>query len=115
MIQTAMQATELEPQSMEDRILRIVNERATLTLDQLVEHMSASNWAPAFLAVDRLSRSGHIRLRRTKNREYEISRRYGHALGLPRSESRGHRHWTRPHTKRAGRTHTDTRYGTASV
>lgn len=81
--ETAIPLSADERRPLDDRILNIVDERGTITLDQLVTSiMPAGNWAPVFLATDRLSRSGQIRLRRMKNGEYEISGRYGYASGL---------------------------------
>lgn len=65
-----------ERPSIEDWILNIVNARGAVTLDQFGEFVSSASWASAFLAVDRLSRSGEMTLRRIKNGDYQISSRY---------------------------------------
>jgi hypothetical protein len=68
-----LQTGEYGRHATEDRILQILKERGPLTLDQLGELVSPGGWAPSFLAIDRLSRSGHIALRRTHYGDYEMS------------------------------------------
>lgn len=73
---TTVERTGQERPSIEDWILNIVDARGAVTLDQLGEFVSSASWVSAFLAVDRLSRSGQITLRRIENGDYQISSRY---------------------------------------
>jgi hypothetical protein len=59
--------------SMEEWVLEILRQRRLHTLDQLGLLLPAANWAQLFLAVDRLSRSGAITLRKNGQGEYLLS------------------------------------------
>jgi hypothetical protein len=54
--------TEPEKPSMDEWVLSILQEHGTQTLDRLGALLPHVNWAQLFLAIDRLSRSGHIAL-----------------------------------------------------
>ena len=58
--------------STEEVLLNILRKEQVRTMDSLVE-ASGLDWSQVFLAVDRLSRSGDIRLQRAGGRQYEIS------------------------------------------
>ena len=85
-----LQTGEYDRHSAEDRILQILKVRGPMTLDQLGELVTPGGWAPSFLAIDRLSRSGHIELRRTKYGDYTMSLR-------PRREYTPHENHHRAH------------------
>lgn len=57
--------------STDERILSVLK-RGPQTLGQLSALPDVS-WAQAFLAIDRLSRSGAISLKRTAGRDYQVS------------------------------------------
>jgi hypothetical protein len=59
--------------SMDEWILATVQDRGGLTLDQLASTLPQPNWSQVFLAVDRLSRAGSIRLLVTAGKDYHIS------------------------------------------
>ncbi len=56
----------------EAMVLDILRNGQVRTMDSLVE-ASGLDWPQVFLAIDRLSRSGDIRLQRGGGRQYEIS------------------------------------------
>jgi hypothetical protein len=45
-----------------DQILEVVRSRPDCTLDELILSLSGLSWSEVFLEVDRLSRSGQLRL-----------------------------------------------------
>jgi hypothetical protein len=55
----------------EQRLLDVVKE-GPFTFDALSTRVEM-NWSQMFFAVDRLSRSRHVALRRTHSREYVVS------------------------------------------
>jgi hypothetical protein len=59
--------------SMDEWILATVQECGGLTLDQLTRVLPRPNWSQVFLAIDRLSRAGGIRLLVTAGKDYSIS------------------------------------------
>ena len=58
--------------STEEMVLDILGNGQVRTMDSLVE-ASGLDWSQVFLAIDRLSRSGDIRLQRGVARQYEVS------------------------------------------
>ena len=58
--------------STEEMVLDILGNGQVRTMDSLVE-ASGLDWSQVFLAIDRLSRSGDIRLQRGVGRQYEVS------------------------------------------
>jgi hypothetical protein len=56
--------------SMKEWVLSTVREHGMVTLDELGTFLPQANWAQLFLAIDRLSRDGAIRLRLLGNGEY---------------------------------------------
>jgi predicted transcriptional regulator len=57
--------------STEEVLLNILRKEQVRTMDSLVE-ASGLDWSQVFLAIDRLSRSGDIRLQRAGGLQYEV-------------------------------------------
>jgi hypothetical protein len=62
----------LERSSVEEWLLRVLMEQGERSLDELEQSLPETNWAQFFLAIDKLSRSGRICLRRAKDGNYII-------------------------------------------
>jgi hypothetical protein len=56
-----------------DLVLRIVRRKRTCDLDELLEGCPSYTWTQVFLEVDRLSRTGDLRLLCKKAGEYSIT------------------------------------------
>jgi hypothetical protein len=63
----------LEQPSIDEWITAILHERGAQTMDELASSLPALNWAQFFLAIDRLSRSAKIVLRRSQHRDYLLA------------------------------------------
>ena len=63
----------LNQPSIDEWILATVQGRGGLTLDQLAGALPQPNWSQVFLAIDRLSRAGRIRLSITAGKDYHMS------------------------------------------
>ena len=50
-----------------DQILEAVRAKPDCTLDELIVRMSGASWSEIFLEVDRLSRSGQLRLTKSRS------------------------------------------------
>jgi len=50
-----------------DRILEAVRANPDSTLDELIVRVSGASWSEVFLEVDRLSRSGQLRLTKSRS------------------------------------------------
>jgi hypothetical protein len=70
-----------ERPAVEERILAALGTGGARTLEQLAAALPDVSWPQVFLAIDRLSRSGGVILRRTNRGDYQAS--------LSRSEVRG--------------------------
>ncbi|HEU4686393.1 MAG TPA: hypothetical protein VFS39_17935 [Nitrospira sp.] len=51
-----------QQRNLADQILEIVKAHPGCGLDELTEHLAAVQWSDVFVEVDRLSRSGRLRL-----------------------------------------------------
>ena len=54
-------------------VLRIVKRKKTCDLDELLQECASYTWTQVFLEVDRLSRTGELRLVSKKAGEYSVS------------------------------------------
>lgn len=54
-------------------VLRIVRRKKTCDLDDLLQECNSYTWTQVFLEVDRMSRSGELRLVSKKAGEYSIT------------------------------------------
>jgi hypothetical protein len=52
----------LQQEITADRVLKVVQAHPDCTLDEVTQELKEINWSDVFLAVDSLSRSGHLRL-----------------------------------------------------
>ena len=52
----------MQPATIGDQILEAVRANPDCTLDQLIFKVSGASWSEVFLEVDRMSRSGQLRL-----------------------------------------------------
>jgi hypothetical protein len=57
---------------MEQEILQVLSKHGSTGLDELVTRFPGVGWSPVFLAVDRLSRSGHVMLELAGRGQYRI-------------------------------------------
>ena len=57
---------------LERRLLALLRERGAQTMDQLTSLFPAVSWSQVFLAVDRLSRTGSVSLRKIGAYEYQV-------------------------------------------
>lgn len=65
-----------EPESVspvEERLLDELKMRGVQTIEQLASSLPTVSWAQVFLAVDRLSRSGSVSLKRAGGCRYSVS------------------------------------------
>lgn len=58
----AREETKLQQATIGERIVDLVRVNPDCTLDELMEQLPDLNWSDVFLEVDRLNRSGHLRL-----------------------------------------------------
>jgi hypothetical protein len=58
--------------TVEQWVLSVLMERGERSLDELGQSLPEMNWAQLFLAIDKLSRSGKICLRRAKDGDYIV-------------------------------------------
>jgi hypothetical protein len=58
----AREETKLQQATIGERIVDLVRANPDCTLDELMEQLPDLNWSDVFLEVDRLNRSGHLRL-----------------------------------------------------
>ena len=58
--------------STEERLLSALRGRGPQTIEMLAS-LPGLSWTPVFLALDRLSRSGAISLKRTAGPDYQVS------------------------------------------
>jgi hypothetical protein len=58
----------------EIRLLGLLQERGAQSMDQLTVLFPTVSWSQLFLAVDRLSRTGLVSLKRIAGRGYQVSR-----------------------------------------
>ncbi|MFM8552545.1 MAG: hypothetical protein ACKOCD_09635 [Nitrospiraceae bacterium] len=66
--------TEPEPASrVEQRLLTTLRVQGEQTMEQLASVLPTVSWSQVFLAVDRLSRSGLVSLRRDGGCRYSVS------------------------------------------
>ncbi len=54
-------------------VLRIVKRKKTCDLDELLQECASYTWTQVFLEVDRLSRTGELRLVSKKAGEYSVT------------------------------------------
>jgi hypothetical protein len=66
-------ATRDERPAVEQRILAALGAGDARTLEQLAAALPDVSWPQVFLAIDRLSRSGGVILRRTNRGDYQAS------------------------------------------
>lgn len=59
--------------SVDEWIINILRTEGAQTMDQLAHALPATNWAPFFLALDRLSRTGEVCLWPPQNGSYLVS------------------------------------------
>ena len=59
--------------SMDEWILSVVRVEKGQTLDTLTRQVPQTNWAQVLLAIDRLSRSGHVALWPLEHGDYRIT------------------------------------------
>lgn len=64
---------------LESAILRVLDDRRSSTLEDLVRSLPNFAWNDVFLAVDRLSRAGKLVLRHPTRFEYLVSATPGEA------------------------------------
>ena len=57
----------MQPSTIGDQILEAVRANPDCTLDQLIFKVSGASWAEVFLEVDRMSRSGQLRLTKSSS------------------------------------------------
>jgi hypothetical protein len=69
---TAVVETDDTCPKLELRLLRLLCERGAQTMDQLTSLFPMVSWSQVFLAVDRLSRTGSVSLRKTGAYEYRV-------------------------------------------
>ena len=72
MVQTTLSIDSPTLPSTEQRLLEALRASGPFSLDALSTLFDMS-WAQAFLLIDRLSRSRHVRLHRTEARTYLVS------------------------------------------
>lgn len=66
-----LHAPQIATETLEQAILRHIDEQAVIGLDTLVILLSEYGWSQIFHVVDRLARSGQITLRRHRS-EYTL-------------------------------------------
>ena len=59
--------------SVDEWIVNILRTEGPQTMDQLTKALPATNWAQSFLALDRLSRQGEVRLWPPQHGSYLVS------------------------------------------
>ncbi len=59
--------------SAEERVLEVLRASGEKTMEQLTASLPDVSWTQMFLAIDRLSRSGKVILRRTAPGDYRAS------------------------------------------
>lgn len=59
--------------NLRKRIFRIVRKNKMCDLDELILECASFSWTDVFLEVDRLSRSGELRLLSKKTGEYTVT------------------------------------------
>jgi hypothetical protein len=52
----------LQQETTTDQVLEVVRAHPDCTLDEVTEKLPKLHWSDVFVAVDNLSRSGHLRL-----------------------------------------------------
>jgi len=57
----------MQPATIGDQILEAVRANPDCTLDQLIFKVSGASWSEVFLEVDRMSRSGQLRLTKSRS------------------------------------------------
>jgi len=57
----------MQPSTIGDQILEAVRANPDCTLDQLIFKVSGASWSEVFLEVDRMSRSGQLRLTKSRS------------------------------------------------
>jgi len=57
----------MQPSTIGDQILEAVRGNPDCTLDQLIFKVSGASWSEVFLEVDRMSRSGQLRLTKSRS------------------------------------------------
>jgi len=57
----------MQPATIGDQILEAVRANPDCTLDQLIFKVSGASWSEVFLEVDRMSRSGQLRLTKSSS------------------------------------------------
>jgi len=57
----------MPPGTIGDQILEAVRAKPDCTLDELIFRVSGASWSEVFLEVDRLSRSGQLRLTKSRS------------------------------------------------
>jgi len=57
----------MQPSTIGDQILEAVRANPDCTLDQLIFKVSGASWSEVFLEVDRMSRSGQLRLTKSSS------------------------------------------------
>jgi hypothetical protein len=63
----------LSEKTLKRRVLQIVRKKRRCDLDELLEECTSYTWAQVFLEVDRLSRTGELRLLSNKAGEYTVT------------------------------------------
>ena len=63
----------VESRPIDEWIFDELRKDGTQTFDRLSQALPAENWAPLFLAIDRLSRAGKIVIRPSKHGDYFVS------------------------------------------
>jgi hypothetical protein len=62
-----------KPNDLRKRVLRIVRKQKMCDLDELILECTSYSWTDVFLEVDRLSRSGELRLLSKETGEYTVT------------------------------------------
>jgi hypothetical protein len=57
----------LQQGTLADQIVQVVRANPRCTLEELVLNLSGASWSEVFLEVDRLSRSGKLRLNKSSS------------------------------------------------
>ena len=70
----------VESRSIDEWIFDALQTDGMQTFDRLSQALPAENWAPLFLAIDRLSRASKIAIRPSKHGDYFVSLASCHGL-----------------------------------
>ncbi|MBI3604257.1 MAG: hypothetical protein HY205_07400 [Nitrospirae bacterium] len=69
----SVRMTEQGQPSVEQRILALLEADKSQTFEQVAMLLPDVSWSQVFLAIDRLSRSGQVVLRKISGRDYRVS------------------------------------------